>query len=71
MRDYETGEGISEEDNEAYLAMFATTDPIHFEDAVKNEKWRRAMDLEMEAIKNNGTWEFTELPKGAKKVGVK
>ena len=29
------------------------------------------MDLEMEAIKNNGTWEFTESPKGAKKVGVK
>lgn len=55
MRDYETGEGISEEDNEAHLTMFATTDPTHFEDAVKSEKWRRAMDLEMEAIKNNGT----------------
>ena len=25
----------------------------------------------MEAIKNNGTWQFTELPKEAKKVGVK
>ena len=74
MRDYETGKGISEEDNEAHLAhlaMFATIDPIHFEDAVKSEKWRKAMDLEMEAIKNNGMWELTELPKEAKKVGVK
>ena len=71
MRDYETGEGISEEDNKAHLAMFATTDPIHFEDAVKSEKWRRAIDLEIEAIKNNGMWELTELHKGAKKVGVK
>ena len=71
MKDYETEEGISEEDNEAHLAMFATIDPIHFEDVVKSEKWRSAMDLEMEAIKNNGTWQFTELPKEAKKVGVK
>ncbi|KAL6310748.1 hypothetical protein AAG906_019097 [Vitis piasezkii] len=63
-----------EEDNEAHLAhlaMFATIDPIHFEDAMKSEKWRKAMDLEMEAIKNNGTWELKELPKEAKKVGVK
>ena len=71
MRDYETREGISKEDNKAHLAMFATINPIHFEDAVKSRKWRRAMDLEMEAIKNNGTRELTELPKGAKKVGVK
>ena len=54
IRDYETGKGISEGDNEAYLAMFATTDPIHFKDAVKSKKWRRAMDLEMEAIKKKG-----------------
>ena len=64
MRNYEIGEGISEEDNEACLAMFATTDPIHFEDDVKSKKWRRPMDLEMEAINKNGTWELTELPKG-------
>ena len=46
MRDYTIEEGISEEDNEAHLAMFAAADPIHFEDAVKSEKWRKAMNLE-------------------------
>ena len=46
MRDYTIEEGISEEDNEAHLAMSATTDPSHFEDAVKSEKWRKAMNLE-------------------------
>ena len=46
MRDYTIEEGISEEDNEAHLAMFATIDPSHFEDAVKSEKWRKAMNLE-------------------------
>lgn len=69
MQDYETGEGLSEE--EVQLAMFATADPIHFDDAVKSEKWRKAMDVEIEAIKRNDTWELTELPEGGKKIGVK
>ncbi|KAK8499615.1 hypothetical protein V6N12_000135 [Hibiscus sabdariffa] len=38
MRDYETGEGLSEEDNEACLVMSTTDDPILFEAAVKSEK---------------------------------
>jgi len=71
MRDYVTGEGLSEEDNEAHLAIFAATDPIHFEDALKSEKWRHVMDLEMEAINKNDTWELVELLEGGKKVGVK
>jgi len=71
MRDYETGEGLFEDDIATQLAMFATVDPICFEDAVKNEKWRTAMDVEMEAIKRNGMWELMELPAGGKKVGVK
>ena len=29
------------------------------------------MDLEIEAIERNGTWELTDLPKGMKKIGVK
>ncbi|KAL0324918.1 UNVERIFIED_CONTAM: Retrovirus-related Pol polyprotein from transposon RE2 [Sesamum radiatum] len=45
----------------------STNDPIEFEEAVKSEKWRRVMDVEMEAIQKNKTWELTELPKGANK----
>ena len=48
--------------------MFAATDPIHFDDAVKSEKWRKAMDVEIEAIKRNDTWELTELSEGGKKI---
>ena len=65
MRDYHTGEGLSKGDHEAHLAIFAVVDPIHFEDAVKSEKWRK-MDLELEAINKNGTWESTSLPEGGK-----
>ncbi|KAL5777869.1 hypothetical protein ACOSP7_010795 [Xanthoceras sorbifolium] len=71
MQDYVTGKGFSESENEAQLAMFTAVDPIHFEDTVKSEKWRQAMDVEMAAIKRNDTWELTELPEGGKKIGVK
>ena len=29
------------------------------------------MDLEIEVIERNETWELTNLPKGMKKIGVK
>lgn len=70
-RDYVTGEGLSDEENDAYLVMSAAIDPIHIEDAVKSEKWQRAIDVEMEAIEKKHTWELTDLPKGAKKAGVR
>ena len=71
MRDSAIGEDLSKEDNEVHLTMSITIDPVNFEDAWKSKKWRQAMDLEMEAINRNGTWELMELPEGGKKVGVK
>lgn len=71
MRNYETREGFSEEENEVQLVIVAIVDPIYFEKAVKSEKWRTTMDVEMEAIKKNGTWELIELPKRGKTIGVK
>lgn len=58
MRNYETRAGFSEEENEVQLVIVAIVDPIYFEEAVKSEKWRTTMDVEMEAIKKNGTWEL-------------
>jgi len=71
MRDYASGERLSEEEDVAYLVMLAADDPICFEDAVKDEKWRKAMDAEIKAIEKNDTWELTELPAEGKKIGVK
>jgi hypothetical protein len=70
MEDYETGQGFSEDDV-ANLVMFAAVDPVHFEDAVRNEKWRKAMDSEIQAIEKNDTWELKELPVGGRTIGVK
>lgn len=71
MKDYESGQGLSEEEDFANLALFIDSDPIFYEDAVKNEKWRAAMNLEIEAIERNDTWELTELPTGSKVIGMK
>jgi len=37
----------------------------------ENENRPQAMDLEMEALENNSTWESVTLPNGEKPVGCK
>jgi len=54
-----------------HFALFSYCDPTSFEEAVKDAKWRKAMDEEMATIARNDTWELTELPKGDKTIGVK
>ncbi|KAL6321195.1 hypothetical protein AAG906_015539 [Vitis piasezkii] len=71
MRDYEMGEGLSEEEDETNLALFAYGDPFYFEEPVKSTKWRVAMDSEIKSIENNDTWVLIDLFAGAKKIGVK
>lgn len=73
MQDYESGQGLSDEENVdmAHLALFSDRDPLTYEDAVKSSKWRQAMDAEVKAIVKNDTWELTELPSGVKTIGVK
>lgn len=68
MQDYETGDGLSEDDADVLMFTTIDSDPIHFEEAVKSDKWRKAMDAEIEAIKRNDTWELIDLPEGGKKL---
>lgn len=53
MRNYVSGEGMFEEENEVNMALAASTDPLNFEEAVENSKWRMAMDAKMKAIEKN------------------
>jgi transposase InsO family protein len=73
MEDYVSGGEFSEEEaKHNNLVLFTSTaDPTTFEEAVQSSKWRAGMDLEIEAIERNGTWELIDLPKGMKKIGVK
>jgi hypothetical protein len=52
LRDYVTSKGLSDEEERHSLVMFTSTeDPVTFEEAYKSLKWRKAMDMEMRAIK--------------------
>ena len=55
MEDYEV-QGINQnEDPITHFALFSNCDPVTFEDAVKESKWRKAMDEEITAIEWNTT----------------
>lgn len=46
-------------------------DPTQFEEAIKHDRWRNAMDSEINSIVKNDTWILTELPSNCKMIGVK
>jgi len=50
MTDYVSGDELSDEDTTAHYALFAGSDPMLFTEAVKEEKRKRAMDVEIQAI---------------------
>ena len=71
MIDYEVI-GIDQSDDPiTHFALFSDCDPTSFEVAVKESKWRKAMDEEIAVIERNNTWELTELPKGQKTISIK
>ncbi|KAJ7980732.1 Retrovirus-related Pol polyprotein from transposon TNT 1-94 [Quillaja saponaria] len=71
MKDYEITGIDQTEDSITHFALFSDYDPTTFESAVKESKWQKAMNDEIEAIEKNDTWELSELPKGHKTIGVK
>lgn len=71
MCDYDSGEGLSDDNHQGNFALFVDDDPLSYKDAAQSAKWRYAMDSEIEAIRKNDTWDLTDLPRGAKTVGVK
>ena len=44
MRDYESGKGLSKEEDITYQALFIDNDPVSFGNAMKSVKWRKTMD---------------------------
>ena len=55
-----------------YCVLFVNSPtPTTFKEAVKEQKWLKAMDEEIASIEKNNTWELTELPMGQRTIGVK
>ncbi|KAA0058939.1 integrase [Cucumis melo var. makuwa] len=59
------------DDHFANFALFAGVDPVTFDEAIQDEKWKIAMDQEIDAIRRNETWELMELPTNKRALGVK
>ncbi|KAM2967251.1 hypothetical protein FF1_027536 [Malus domestica] len=69
LRDlYEVAERL---DNPTLFCLFADCEPVDFQEAMQDTKWRKAMDEEIEAIQKNDTWELAILLKGHKAIRVK
>jgi len=59
----------------AYASPIVNDDvPTTYNEAVQsseNEKWRKAMNEEMQSLQKNVTWRLASLPKGKKAIGCK
>ncbi|CAL8148575.1 unnamed protein product [Prunus armeniaca] len=45
--------------------------PTELQDALSNPKWMDAMNVEMDALNKNKTWDLVPLPRGKKAVGCR
>lgn len=68
IKDYEVN-GI--DDLITHFTLFLDCNSITFESAIKEEKWQKGIDDEINAIERNDTWELSKLPKGHKIISVK
>jgi hypothetical protein len=46
-------------------------EPTQYSEAIKNPKWYKAMEEELEALEKNKTWKIIQLPKNKKLVRCK
>ncbi|XP_066341937.1 uncharacterized protein [Miscanthus floridulus] len=52
------------------LCLVAAEEPRSVEEAMKEQCWRQAMQVEMQAIEENRTWEVSDLPAKQRAIGL-
>lgn len=52
-------------------AIFSTTEPETYKQAVADPKWQAAMATELSALERNKTWTIVSLPTGKRPIGCK
>ncbi|XP_071700588.1 uncharacterized mitochondrial protein AtMg00820-like [Rutidosis leptorrhynchoides] len=62
---------LSEETKKFNSAIYSEEIPTTIEQALKSKNWRKAMEVEMEALKKSDTWEKCILPQEKKPVGCR
>ncbi|KAM0985722.1 hypothetical protein ACFX13_013180 [Malus domestica] len=63
--------GQEEEEETNLFCLYADHEPLSFNEAVEEDRWKIAMEEEIHAIEKNDTWELTKLPPNQKAIGVK
>ncbi|GKB03067.1 retrovirus-related pol polyprotein from transposon TNT 1-94 [Tanacetum coccineum] len=58
-------------DDDKENSAFFVGDPISLEEAMKKKEWIKAMNGELEVVKNNNTWELVDLPVDKYAIGLK
>nr|GEW07158.1 ribonuclease H-like domain-containing protein [Tanacetum cinerariifolium] len=53
---------LSKEAKAFFAGLYSEEAPSNVEQALKSEKWKNAMDVEMDALMRNGTWDKFILP---------
>lgn len=61
LQDYTSGGELSKDEVHNFL-MFMYTDPIYYEEIMKEKNWRDSMDMEITSIVKNQTWELVQAP---------
>jgi hypothetical protein len=53
------------------LSLTTHTEPRSYAEAIKYECWRQAMQVELQALENTGTWVLVDLPPHVKPIGCR
>ncbi|CAH9096431.1 unnamed protein product [Cuscuta europaea] len=66
---YITCDKFSSKHVQFLAAVTSGREPRTFREAMSDPGWRQAMQTEIKALEDNGTWELTALPSGKKALG--
>ncbi|GJV80576.1 ribosome-inactivating protein [Tanacetum coccineum] len=51
-------------------ALLVQKDPVNFKEAIADSDWCKAMDVRLQDLEKNGTWELPHLPPGKKEMDL-
>jgi len=71
ISNYVSYHNISNPHSHFILSFHAHTEPKSYIEANKFECWRQAMQVELTALENTGTWKIIDLPYHAKPIGCR